>query len=62
MNKPGIHISIIRGIDGRWSYCPRYAISLLKPAFVEGQYDTKVQAVTAARADKSVPAGSHFDI
>lgn len=55
---PSVVIEVRRMRDGKWSYMPRDAVSLL--AGGEGQFETDEQALERAMADRTIPKGAAF--
>ena len=58
-------VAIRSTVTGRWNYCPELALHLGWDRLLEydgdsGGWATSDEALSAARADKSVPKGSKF--
>lgn len=63
VRKP-LTIMVIRSaVNGKWSYCAEAAVRLLQLELAEdAPYATAEEAAAAARADRSVPAGSVIQV
>lgn len=57
-----ITIVVLKGSDGRFSYCPRPAIEMLHVRQVPGTFDTVERALDAVRLDQTIPAGSRVEV
>lgn len=57
-----IKILILKGCDGRYSYCAETAIKILRPHMLPGDFDDPAAALKAAMCDTSIPGTALFTV
>lgn len=60
--EPPVTIVIMKGCDGRYTYCPRPAIPILKPQYQPGEFDTAELALAAIIRDETIPSGAVVEL